>query len=252
MSLSLRRCLRVVPLGAVFALAACPHHGGVARPPTPDSTRANAETVTVRDPELERRAAQLELRLLERDAQIEELQGRLDEARREVVRNMAKLQTLASRAEAASGMAETELALQSLRLPAGQAVAPEIVQARQLLAESTAEFDNQNYGGALYLANQAKNLSQIGRGRLVVDRSTLRNGEVLFALPIRLQVVGRTNVREGPGANFRVTYTVDGGAELTGDSYKDEWVRVSDDPSRSGWIFRTRITRKPQPAPTGP
>src|SRR2546425_8259366 len=44
-----------------------------------------------------------------------DLQARLDEARQEVVRALAKLQTVASRAEAASAMAEAEIAVQSLR-----------------------------------------------------------------------------------------------------------------------------------------
>jgi uncharacterized coiled-coil protein SlyX len=73
------------------------------------------DTVRIHDVELEQRAQRLELALLERDAQIEELQTRLDETRQEVVRAMAKLQTLATKAEAASGLAEAEVAVQSLK-----------------------------------------------------------------------------------------------------------------------------------------
>ena len=40
--------------------------------------------------------------------------------------------------------------------------APEAVQARRLLQESSAEFGKENYGGALYLANQAKALAAAG------------------------------------------------------------------------------------------
>ena len=233
--------------GALFA--AC---SGAAPPSTPQpavdtgpSRRVVAETVTVRDPELEQRAARAELRVLEKDAQLEELQARLDEARREVVRSMAKLQTLATRAEAASGMAEAELAFQSLRTTAGQQTTPEIAQASRLLEMSTAEFDKQNYGGALYLANQAKSVAGAGRGRLQgQDRGSLRPGEVLFALPLRLQTSGRSNVREGPGPNFRVAFTLPAGASLTGHSYMADWVRVSDDSSRSGWVHQGRVGRR--------
>jgi len=89
------------------ALAACP---GQAPDVTPKSARdaAGAGPAAVRAPRdtaMEQRVARLELRLLERDAQLEELQARLDEARQEVVRAMAKLQTVASRAEAASAIA---------------------------------------------------------------------------------------------------------------------------------------------------
>src|SRR5690348_789479 len=79
------------------------------------TTKVAVETVTVRDPDTERRLSRLELRLMERDAQIADLQTRLDDARQEVVRAMAKLQTIASRAEAASGIAEAEVAVRALK-----------------------------------------------------------------------------------------------------------------------------------------
>src|SRR2546430_17330144 len=100
---------------------------------------------------------------------------------------MAKLQTLASRAEAASAMAEAEIALQSLKTAAAPQLAPEIGQAAPLLQQSTAEFDKRNYGGALYLANHAKNGGGGSRGRLAsgVGRAPPARREVLAA-PARL------------------------------------------------------------------
>jgi len=58
-----------------------------------------------------------------------------------------------------------------------------------------------------------------------------------------LKVSGRGNVREGPGTNFPVAFAVETGATLTGFSFTDDWVRVNDDGGRSGWIFRSLITR---------
>ena len=232
--------------GALAAACGGRNRAANPRPVTTRPPRSAAETVTVRDPEMEQRSARLELRLLEKDAQLEELQTRLDEARREVVRSMAKLQSLATRAEAASGMAEAELALQSLRSTAGQQGTPEVAQSARLLDMSTGEFNRENYAGALYLANQAKTVAGTGRGRLLgVDRGSLRSGEVLFALPLRLQSSGRSNVRDGPGQGFRVVFTITAGMPLTGHSYLADWVRISDDSSRSGWIHQSRIDRRP-------
>jgi len=202
------------------------------------------DTVTVRDPELERRAARLELRVIETETQVEELQTRLDDARDEVVRTMAKLRTLASRAEAASAMAEADVALQAFRSNDRARQLPEFAQATRLMSQSTAEFNKENYGGALYLANQAKGAAALGRTRLDVgSRGATRPGEVLFALPIRLKVASRGNVREGPGTNFPVVFEANAGSTLSGFAYTDEWVRVTDDSGRSGWIFRTLIAR---------
>jgi uncharacterized coiled-coil protein SlyX len=230
---------------AVVALLAL--HAGCARfrkSPAAVPPPAAAPAPSSRETELEARVARLELRLLERDGQIEELQSRLDEARREVVRAMAKLQTLATRAEAASGIAEAELALQGLRRRVAQEAAPEVGQVAQLIEMSTAEFDRQNYGGALYLANQAKSIAATRRGRLAADREELRLGETLFAVPLRLQVRAQSNVRDGPGMGFRVVFTLEQATPVTGHSHAGEWVRISDESGRSGWVFLTLVGRR--------
>ena len=223
------------------------------RPANPPPVRAPRDTTRVRvpapvrDTALEQRAARLELRVLEEEAQVTELQTRLDDARREVVRAMAKLQSLATRAEAASGMAEAEIALQTLRSANGNSsqTPPEWNQGNQLLQLATTEFDQQNYAGALYLATEAKNAAAAGQRRATNDdRGTPRKGEVPFALPLRVQTTGRANVREGPGANFKVLFTVESGAPVVAYSYVDQWVRVTADNDRSGWIHQTLIGRR--------
>ncbi len=208
---------------------------------TPGPVRRTTRDV-VRDQALERRIADLELRLLEKEAQVEELQDRLDETRGEVVRTMAKLQTVASRAEAASGMAEAEIALQSMK---SAGAATEIAQVTSLVRQSSSEFNKQNYGGALYLAGQAKAVAGSSRGRSAAAGSgSSRAGETPFAMPLRLRSTGRGNVREGPGTNFDVAFSLDGGTALTGYAYADEWIRVTDESGRSGWIFRSLVARR--------
>src|SRR3989475_8358392 len=116
----------VLAVGGGTLAGACSHPAPTTVLPARDSAsvRAVTETVAVRDPQLEQRVARLELRLLERDAQIEELQARLDEARRGGVRAVAELATPASRAGAASAMGETGIAVRSLQTPAGQQAGP--------------------------------------------------------------------------------------------------------------------------------
>jgi uncharacterized protein YgiM (DUF1202 family) len=199
-------------------------------------------TVTLRDPEVDKRVARAELQLLARDAQIEDLQSRLEDTRAEVVRAMAKLQTVASRAQAASAMAEAEVALQTMK--AGTSVEPpEATQVTRLVRQSATEFNKQNYGGALYLANQAKTVASSYRGRVGVSREGTRPGETLFAVPIKLKTTSRGNVREGPGTNFAVSFLANAGTAITAYSYTDEWIRISDDDGRSGWIHQTLVAR---------
>ena len=213
--------------------------------PVPAAARRQARAAAAARAEQDRRLSRLELALLEKNAQVEELQARLDQAREEVVRAMAKLQTLASRAEAASGMAEAEVALQPLRGRTSQQNAPEAAQASRLLREASSEFNQDNYGGALYLANQAKALAAAGTGRLSSrERSADRPGEMSFAVPIPLKAVGSGNVRESPGTDAPIAFAVEGGDSLTGYSYLEDWVRISDDMGRGGWIYRKLISRR--------
>jgi hypothetical protein len=209
--------------------------------PKPQKPRAPA-SAPARDSQLEQRLARTELRLLEKEAQVEELQARLDDARREVVRSMAKLQSLATRAEAASGIAEAEIALQALRTATG---APGAAEAGQLMKLSSAEFDKENYAGALYLANQSKAAALAARGQLTsAERAAPRPGEVPFALPLKLQTASRANLRDGPGGSFAIVTTLQAGSPLTGQAYVDEWVRVTDDNGRRGWIHQGLVSRR--------
>ncbi|HEY6225352.1 MAG TPA: SH3 domain-containing protein, partial [Gemmatimonadales bacterium] len=104
-------------------------------------------------------------------------------------------------------------------------------------------FNKQNYGGALYLANQAKGTAGAGRPRSSGDVASLRPGEVPFAAPLELQVSSRCKLRDGPGTTFRVLATLEGGASLKGLSHVDQWVRVSTD-SGTGWVFWNLVQRR--------
>ena len=240
----MRSVILILAAAALTACASSNQSTGTRTSPRRTTPRQRAETVTVRDQELERRMARLELRVLEKEAQVDELQTRLNDARDEVVRTMAKLRTLASRAEAASAMAEADVALQTFRGKDGARSLPEMSQAQRLMQQSTSEFGRENYGGALYLANQSKSAAETGTARLAVgSRGATRPGETNFALPLRLKTSARGNVREGPGTNFSVVFEASAGESLTAFSYTDEWIRVADESGRTGWIFRSLIAR---------
>ncbi len=219
-----------------------PAPGTPPRPAAAAPARRETVTVAVHDAALDRRVGVLQLRLLAKEAEIEALTKELDDARQEVVRAMAKLRTLATRAEAASGMAEAEIAVQALRGKASRAM-PELEQAERLLGMSSGEFNDENYGGALYLANQAKDAARLGEDRLVgALKLPARQGEAPFAVPVPLKVTASTNVREGPGTGFPVLFRLAAGAPVVGHSYSDDWVRIVDDGGRVGWVAGNLVT----------
>ena len=109
-----RRCVGLLLAISLCFIPACAHRSSKKS----DDVNTLQQTLAKRDASL----AKLQLRLLERDAQIKQLEERLnsqqemlDEAIQEVVRAKAKLRTLESKAEAASEMAEAEIAIKALK-----------------------------------------------------------------------------------------------------------------------------------------
>ena len=245
-----------VALSLLLGAAGCATQAPPSSEPTPPATRSEQASVadtatTARADESERQAAEigalerqigeLQLRLLESGAQVSALQANLDEAIREAVRSKAKLQSVDSRAEAASTMAEAEIALGAFAVE--QKGSPLFTQAEALMQMAASEFDNENYGGALYLATQAKDLAG-GVARLGGDPAQ-RAGEVPFALALPLQVLRASNVREGSGTAFKVLFMLEEGTRLSGHADDGQWVRVSLADGRSGWIYSTLVGSRP-------
>jgi len=194
----------------------------------------------------EEELARARLFLLEKEAKIEGLNQKLDAAILEVVRAMAKLQGREGKAEAASSLAEAEIALKLLeRGAAGREKDSDFIQVKQLLKTAAQEFQKENYGGALYLTSQAKSLIKGEEARRMSRENMPKiEGEVLFSLPLPLRVLSKSNIREGPGPNFKVLFRVEEGTPLTGQSYKGLWVRVKSEDGRSGWIFYNLVSQR--------
>jgi hypothetical protein len=266
-------CPALLPVVGVLLLVACESTKPGARPAataapkaTPVPTRVEqlvtenrgleeglAKEQTARKA-LEDQVARYNLRLLEKDTQIKELkdrqaelQAKLDEAILEVVRAKGKLRSLESRAEAASNMAEAEIALKSLegQVHGTEAKKEELTQAEQLLKMSAAEFKKENYGGALYLANEAKSRLR-GSGARAAGQGgpEAAPGESVFATPLSLQVVSVCNLREGPGTEFKAVATLQKGAKVQGYAQKGRWLRVKEEGGSTGWVFESLVARR--------
>lgn len=228
------------------ATSSCAQSGRTTTPPAPATdTVYVSDTVRVEsgaDAALEAQVARLQIQLLEKEQQLELVNDELVSTRQEVVRNLAKLQSQASRAEAASGLAEAEIALEQLGRMDGGHDLPEFSDAQALISEGSTEFSTDNYEGALYLATQARAMVRAAQSRLrSVGARSLQTDETLFAVPVALRTVRRSNVRSGPGLGFDVQFTLDPETGVIGQSYTSEWVRIVDPDGREGWIFHTLV-----------
>ena len=207
----------------------------------PAPAPAVPETVVVRDPDLQRELVRLRMALLERSAQLAETDRRLDEATTEAVRAMARSRSLATRAEAASAIAEAEVTLQQLRGGAGSQAPAEARRAEEALHSASAAFDAENYGGAVFLATEAKRAATAGRGRLAENEATVGASERAFAVPVPLVTTSRTNLRSAPNGNADLVATVAAGTSLTAYAWAQDWIRVTTADGRGAWVYQSLV-----------
>jgi hypothetical protein len=205
---------------------------------------------------LEDQVTSLKLQMLEKETMVKEIgeresamEAKLDEAIQEVVRTKSKLRSLESRAEAASNLAEAEIALKTMEAQAkGGGGDRDLSQAKQLLKRSAEEFKNENYGGALYLANQAKGHLRTGEVRPTTrDKFSPVVGEAPFEAPQPLELTRDGNLREGPGLEFKVIATLPKGSKIVGYSRKDRWLRVRNEKGVTGWVFESLLSDRQTP-----
>ena len=217
-----------------------------------EGLRENLSSHQARIDGLEREIANLEIRILQKEALVIELQRRtgsqqkrLDDAITEVVRTKSKLRSIESKAEAASTIAEAEIALKSMksRIEAmDQEKMAEFQKAKHLLQKSTQEFKAQNYGGALYLAVQSK--AQVSAGdRRIQGRSKIATeaGEVAFDQPLPLTLNKNTNLRNGPDLTHQILTTLDAGTAIVGYAHKENWIRVRTKAGSNGWVHQSLV-----------
>jgi hypothetical protein len=189
--------------------------------------------------EKDRLLGEKDLMIVHLNELLESNQQQLEDAIQEVVRAKAKQRSVESRAEAAAQMAEAEIALETYRGKLDGRPSSELAQAEQLLIRGNTEFDARNFGGALYLAIQAKGNTRDGMRRLEDLRETGGpGGETPFAPPLAFTVRTTSNLRKGPGREFAVIDTLDSGTTVTGYGARGSWVRVKRDDGTEGWIHQ--------------
>lgn len=201
---------------------------------------------------LEKDVAALNMKILEYEAIIDDLQTRsqghqkrLDAAIIEVVRAKARLRSLESKAEAASTIAEAEIAVNAMKKKidtADDVMKEEFAAAEQLLKMSSREFKNRNFGGALYLANQSKGQVRALQMHLSGDlEKTPYEDEKRFVKPLPLKVLANSNLRSGPGLDNGIVGRLAKDAVVTGHAYSGRWVRVETSKGAKGWLFQPLV-----------
>lgn len=239
-----RRRLRGSALWAFLAqlLSGC----ALLQPPAPPPPLVSCER---QDGEI----ALLQQALAEKDAEVHRLRAQqnvqateLEQTTGEIARAEVKLRRLATQADAASQLAEVEVALQGIRAAAlPQRATEQLTQAQHILDAGSAAFAQGDYGTAVELAAQSQEIIDMaasGRGKSAVARSAL---EVPFQVPVMLRTRVDSNLRAHPGRKASVVGILRQGTSLQAHAYRGDWLRVHTEDGRTGWVFGALLEAPP-------
>jgi hypothetical protein len=199
----------------------------------PSCEEQNRETARLRQDLAAREAELRELRSSQR-----EQQKVIEESTREAARAKVKLRRLATQAEAASYIADVEVALESLR--AARDATPFLELAQSLVASTAAPFAEGDYATVMDRAEQAEQMIAVMAD--VQSRSRSRGAsEVLLRVPIALRVVADSPLRRQPRRNVASAGVLKQGSPVVARAYKGSWLRVETEDTRSGWVEPSRL-----------
>jgi len=191
--------------------------------------------------------------LANRDAELRELRSSqrdqvkvLQESKREVTRAKIKLRRLATQADAASYIAEVEVAMSSLRSSLGAKSAPaSLADAQSLLDSTAAPFAHGDYGVAMDRAAAAEQLiaavaddqARLQSARRTTSQPTLHAGT-------SLKVTADSDLRRQPTRKARSAGTLKKDSAVVARARKGDWMQVETEDGRSGWVDRTRLAER--------
>lgn len=225
-----------LPLLLAWGLSGCALLQAPAPAPAP---------VTVSCEQQDNEIARLQQVLAEKDAQIQQQHVQqkvqateLKQTTGEVTRAEIKLRRLATQADAASQLAEVEVALQTLRSEALSArEVSKLTQAQRILDAGAASFAQSDYGAAVDFAAQSLEIIDMvasGRKSTPVAHAAV---EVPFQVPVALRTRIDCNLRAQPGTTNKILDTLPQGTGLRVQAYRGEWWRVSTEDGRTGWVL---------------
>ena len=203
----------------------------------------------------DREIVRLQQTLIEKDTEIQQLRAQqhvqakvLKETTGEVARAEVKLRRLATQADAASQLAEVEVALQGVRAKAHpRRAAAQLAQAQHILDAGAASFAQGDYGAAVELAAQSQEIIDMVAGRRGSAAATRDAVEMPFQVPVALRVRIDSNLRAHPGRTAVVLDVLRQGALVLAHAYRGEWLRVRTEDERAGWVYGA-LLEAPHPA----
>lgn len=213
----------------------------VVTPPACPSCDEQAREIARLQQELTARDAELrELKSTQRE-QTKSAQETTKEVTREVTRAKAKARRLATQADAASYLAEVEVAIAALRnASAAPSALPGLATA---YLDSAAEpFARGDYGTAMERASQAEQIVALAMGPApMLQKSARAPGEKLLQVALPLRALAEARVRRQPQGKAPAIGVIAKDTALTALAWKDGWMRVETEDGLAGWVDQAQL-----------
>lgn len=166
------------------------------------------------------------------------------ETTREVTRAKARMRRLATQADAASYLAEVEVALKTARASPSATSSPLLALAQAFVDAAAAPFAQGDYATAMDRAAQAEQLIAAAyEGTPAASRSRV-TGEVLLQVSIPLKAKAESRLRREPQAGAPVVAVLPKDAALVAHAYKGTWMRVETENGKLGWMPQVELAAR--------
>lgn len=164
----------------------------------------------------------------------------LQETNSQVARDQIRFRRLATQPAAASAIAETEVAMATLKLPQ-VTVSEQTLQAQRLLDAASAAYAKENYGMAMDHAAQAQEFIGMVKDNRSHKASDLRFAVVPFNIAIPMRAKGNIILRREPFGSAAKIVTIKKDSVLTAQAYLGDWLHVQTGDEHSGWVLNTLV-----------
>ncbi len=203
--------------------------------------------------ESEGEIAHLQRLLTDKEAEIKQLRASqknqdklLKEAASQTTHAEVKLRRFATETDAASLLAEVEVALIKLR---SLATAPrqdaQLTQAQQLLDRATSSFWKADYDNSVDLSIRARQSLDILAVHIKAPAANKRAPTAIpFKIMVALNTKVDTNLRRQPQPNAAIITVLPQGTPITARAYQGNWLQVETEDGATGWIFNNLIEER--------
>lgn len=215
-------------------------------PPAPAPTPQPCTAEQVEIARLRQLLAEKELLIRSQQAQQREQTEVLQASSLQASRAQLKLSRLATQPEAASALAEVEVAMAAMH--PSDAAAPEddlLLQAQSFLAAANAAYTNNDFATSMQRATQAAEIIDMVKARHSRKASGTPRVTVAFQTGIPLRTLTDCNLRQLPRGNAKILGILKKDAALTALAYRGNWLRIQSEDGRRGWVLGTLLEARP-------